>query len=69
MLSACMGDNLSVLRIKSQGAVFTTEVSWETWFIRNEMYIITSMALIIPNDTAPDSNACAVFSGFSRESR
>lgn len=46
VVSAYTGNNPPVFRIKSQGTVFATKANWETWFVRNEIFILTPLAFV-----------------------
>ena len=46
VFSAFIGDNPAVFRLKSKGTVFATKTNWETWFVRNEILILTPLALV-----------------------
>lgn len=46
VVSAYTGKSPPVFRIKSQGTVFATRANWETWFVRNEIFILTPLALV-----------------------
>jgi hypothetical protein len=46
VVSAFQGENPPVFRIKSKGTVFATNANWETWFVRNEVLVLTPLAIL-----------------------
>ena len=46
VISAFQGKSPPVFRIKSKGTVFATSANWETWFVRNEVVVLTPLAIL-----------------------